>query len=1343
MSNPEDRGRFQANLICDLIEKRTDYGKPINDIYLDDILLWEGKHDAIPDCKLEVMPYEIRVHIPDSNLCVRYFDSDPNNNRTMVPLTDWTKTETIVINPRINRQILRKTQVLPAGADENKPFGSRHLPFLMRERPESVPYASRNQFALLWFDANRRPVFEFHTAVLAKQEAAPGEFSESKILGVQNAVRHAYSLLTHDEKDALFAFQKNNRIERAPGEWVELPLPVSLDAEMKEGAVVTPREIIINPAVIRAPPHVLAVILMHGMRRSVNRFRPDLQPHEAAVFQETLKYISCHKHCYEKFIAWFGENPGIVLYGHDWSRPVGHAEELTEIDTIWCDSIALPAVDELYQSLISDRDDRRLMPVVCDFLSAQLPLCQVKPYTVYREVYRDRNGIPRTHIYIVYRLEEGISKVVRLAPRDTLDWMASGDCSTTRFVGNVRLDVVRDSQGVASDIIEERAIYREYPVILKWVETVNNVARFHGDSVIHKMMRIVKGQEQADDDLKKAAMDILFSLSKTHPDREMRVFLNRFIFDCVTERPFEFPQSAYNYSAAATERRFTFMLPFVGDCPEARVMWSVNGMDISIAEAVLQAVENGMAYFEWSAPVNAGWVHYAVQTSFGDKGRWGYIDFPESAVDLSELRVSGIIKFQDKSPGKRIISVRPEVFNMKLDGHGRPIVDARGNVAVGTLDDLKRQLMGIKEQGVDEIYLQVLETGAPGEAGPDSSSFSVLDPVRVSSRIGGMQGLLRLKEAADAIGIGISVDMIPHLSRSNRELSPRTAAWIFDPNSWRLTRRAASDGGFSEEWQDCFTRDWADPRNVRDYIAKISELAGLGFNFRVDVGHVFDVTFPSDPAAVGMERIQGHVVTEEKVWMEFEGTWREFSKTLDLRFTEEPNSVLAWIIYEAKKAGMRNGRNTRFYAENWHGHEARLIKSGVDMPFDPLIANAWDVVRENDPTDEFRGTVDWRSSILGRLGGGTVTVINNHDAQVPPVDAFRDRGFSAIAALIFAHGGAWFQHLHYAYPREDGRIDWHRALADFWRIPVNNYGPARVVEGQYWPGYEWAEKCGLVESALGRNKYLLGLDDFERRISGLVRDTDQPIAFDTGHDRVIGMARRNGPDEFLIMLSHQGSDYAADLNFHPTVLLDENTGLSGYGDDAVYEMVEVFNNEDSGVSPERPGDRIVLSGRAIKHLGLGPHNPLPILGTRIFRFRKIADRLPKPAEEEYDVLLKDSIMRYKRYGPGDRFRNSFVACELIKNINAGLSEFSLLFYKICAIVEENHTVELGDISRIFGDIVYYAPEIREKLHEYLVDIAVVSQLHIDHYAAPFFGKHEYARISAAASDNAIKILRAA
>ncbi|MFH1790841.1 MAG: glycogen/starch synthase, partial [Candidatus Omnitrophota bacterium] len=91
----------------------------------------------------------------------------------------------------------------------------------------------------------------------------------------------------------------------------------------------------------------------------------------------------------------------------------------------------------------------------------------------------------------------------------------------------------------------------------------------------------------------------------------------------------------------------------------------------------------------------------------------------------------------------------------------------------------------------------------------------------------------------------------------------------------------------------------------------------------------------------------------------------------------------------------------------------------------------------------------------------------------------------------------------------------------------------------------------------------------------------------------------------------------------------------------------------------------------------------------------------------------------------------------------GLSEFSLLFYKICAIVEENHTVELGDISRIFGDIVYYAPEIREKLHEDLVDIAVVSQLHIDHYAAPFFGKHEYARISAAASENAIKILRAA
>ena len=123
------------------------------------------------------------------------------------------------------------------------------------------------------------------------------------------------------------------------------------------------------------------------------------------------------------------------------------------------------------------------------------------------------------------------------------------------------------------------------------------------------------------------------------------------------------------------------------------------------------------------------------------------------------------------------------------------------------------------------------------------------------------------------------------------------------------------------------------------------------------------------------------------------------------------NTVLGWIIYELKKSGWQNGKWVKFYGENWHAKEGRQILAGVDFPYDPLIKNHWDVVREGHSAKQvILGTMEWlRRAITGRFGGATLTVLNSHDQEVPAVDAFKSAVFAASTREIFplCFGGAW------------------------------------------------------------------------------------------------------------------------------------------------------------------------------------------------------------------------------------------------------------------------------------------------------------------------------------------------
>ncbi len=142
----------------------------------------------------------------------------------------------------------------------------------------------KDQVAHFWFDDQGTPVIQINRDVLDQtvpKDIQPEKESPRKrkqtldraALKLKQALMAAWKHLDESEKKALFDFQKANKIKRHTGEWMEIPLPITVDDVIKEGAQVTPFEIILNKKVmIEAPREFLEFVLLHGLRRSISRY---------------------------------------------------------------------------------------------------------------------------------------------------------------------------------------------------------------------------------------------------------------------------------------------------------------------------------------------------------------------------------------------------------------------------------------------------------------------------------------------------------------------------------------------------------------------------------------------------------------------------------------------------------------------------------------------------------------------------------------------------------------------------------------------------------------------------------------------------------------------------------------------------------------------------------------------------------------------------------------------------------------------------------------------------------------------------------------------------------------
>lgn len=299
---------------------------------------------------------------------------------------------------------------------------------------------------------------------------------------------------------------------------------------------------------------------------------------------------------------------------------------------------------------------------------------------------------------------------------------------------------------------------------------------------------------------------------------------------------------------------------------------------------------------------------------------------------------------------------------------------------------------------------------------------------------------------------------------------------------------------------------------------------------------------------------------------------------------------------------------------------------------------------------------------------------------------------------------------------------------------------------EFKSGIETEKQCLAPVLQLDNSIFSKLLIDYNREVLSIFHALSRAPQLDLGNDRVIGVARQRG-SEYYLMLSHRGSPMAADINFRPDNSAQKGHGLGVFSpdqDDHVYEIVEYYDNSQLDVNSILNPKRMLVTGRSLRVFGMGFYQPLPILATKIYKFKKIAQQIPSPDQSDYNVLLKYSLLNYKRFAPQDRLDNSFIAREITKALNTGSIEFAGLFHALSKMIEENEAIGFNELSRIFSDIIFYGDQqLKDNAQKFLIDIAISEQTKEMEYAVSVhgFNQDKASILGARSSENAIKLLR--
>lgn len=1016
--------------------------------------------------------------------------------------------------------------------------------------------------------------------------------------------------------------------------------------------------------------------------------------HITQVRLHTLRFIQKHDDILSSTIQEI-QNDIAGLNEPDWLESLLQIDDLMLLDRFWS-QLALTSSTEAIITAAKGTGTRirakvkNVINIFAETVQDKLQLSgsrDIKFLTDFKWIFTVGGSV-----VIVYKLSNQLLKAIRLCGSSLKDTMSTDFACYSVFWRFLRTDIFHDhGHWIAEWIRQLQAWSKDRSLnVLEQMLLSDDIHKVR--SAIDQLVKKIRRKENPEQ-----AYRILYSALYywNNPDkgicRSVCLEISAKLGDILTERPFTFPASRINRSVFRSENaavkihiRKPRRVP--KDSFKVRMSWSVNGRrkkPISM-NPVGSIRKGGMMTFTAAFPVRTGWIHYSVQFSIDGGENWQWEELDENS--------HGLLKYIADERGQRVLSFYADTFNLRIDDRHKPVKDENGMFVYGTFDDIADQLAAIRDEGYSRIYpLGALELGWAGEAGPDPSVFSVLDGKTIRRDLGGIEGLLRLRERADALGMKVLLCILSHFSRANTSFRYQLPVYIVNEEG-TLSPRAGWDGEWSE-WLDSFMVNMRDFSNI-DFLADLgTQLAGMGFGLRVDVGHGFDTVFPIDPALKGMPRLLGEIVDKG-------------FDPVDLRKTEEANIPLLYMCYKVQKA-VPNALLA--YSEQWHGNETRMIKSGT-IPYNSLIKNL-EHIRNGQDVSEPLGLNDnlaYLGSIYRRQGGQTLSLFNSHDEE-SPASNYQNMIWPAAALLVLSSQGPMMYHISRLPGPESGTMQqrFDEAYTECWKHWVNNRFR------HPWDNENRARWKIIADYPIlfGFGKYLRRLFNFVEKHPAFIRGDLIPIQ--TQNPRIAAFLRVYRERRYLCLFNfpdaHSEGQHAAAraFNFHMKARLEDKQ-VDWILPESTYEIVQRYNNAESRT---RQSSKEFWSGHELIHLGFG--GLVDPVSSHVY---EIVEKKDAHSQQQ---LLVGSFVRYLHYGKDDRLCHSYVAKMFSEAVASNAKEsylkFTGLFVLLVDWIQKKRKLGLTTLSLLLKEITEEDSSRRKVIIQYLMRIAVNEKGSFENY----------------------------
>ncbi len=364
------------------------------------------------------------------------------------------------------------------------------------------------------------------------------------------------------------------------------------------------------------------------------------------------------------------------------------------------------------------------------------------------------------------------------------------------------------------------------------------------------------------------------------------------------------------------------------------------------------------------------------------------------------------------------------------------------------LEDIKSRyqvtaiyLLGVQERGTNR------ENWAPEATSP--SPFSPMSLTKIEPSLGGEKALKSLIAKAHALGIKIIVDVIPHLNRKSRELSPEHTVLTYDQTG-KLVERSSTDGRYGS-WDDgkLFNYrtfevwEWLS-NSITELIEKF-DIDGIRF----DSAHAVPIMMKRNnyPFVYGKPRsdedmLKGNIVVNDREYGHFITTGYYNCECRDTISVPLHYYLMLNIEKSIKKMGRDFFINI---AECFWGHEKYLTRTGL-IPYNSSLFKICENIThgKTDVREIYHIYDNYFPTVLPE-GTELLGILGNHDER-RALNTFGHRGLRAAVALTSfmsniimdfegsAEGEGWKVYLDNIYVNwNDFETASHRSLESFYR----------------------------------------------------------------------------------------------------------------------------------------------------------------------------------------------------------------------------------------------------------------------------------------------------------------------